>query len=144
MAKPLNERLTEMRRIGFWVRTKLPPYRAVVWNAPPREDGLRSWHGPNWLVIQPEGDTSEPRRLFGADVEPVGPNEWLTYHPRLDSPLCGWGRPRLPDGGMQYCPRERAATDGVQDAFCARHMTELTSSEGEGEQNAGEERSHAE
>ncbi len=133
------ERLLQMRTYGFWIRTKLAPYRAVRWEDQAHGDGRQSFRGKNWVEVLPHGEDREPEHFFTADVEPVGPHEWLSYYPGADEPVCGWGRPRLPDGAMQYCPRQR---DEGQ-PFCDKHMMELLKEErnlsGEDESGAGGE-----
>lgn len=123
MTKSGAEKLLALYKYGFWVRTKNAPHRAVRWERQEREDGRESFHGKNWVEVRAHTDF-DPRpaeRYFTADVEYVGPNEWLDYYPAVDEPVCGWGRPRLPDGGMQYCPRFREEGE----PFCRYHMTEL-------------------
>lgn len=140
MTKPLNERLQDMAKLGFWIRTKQEPYRAVRWEPQRHEDGRQKFRGQNWVEVLRHGATRPAERFYGADVEPAGPHEWLSYYPAVHEPVCGWGRPRLPDGVMQYCPRTREVTDGAIQPFCAKHQLEL---QGE-EEHAGESHSHAE
>lgn len=122
-----NLALTRAQKFGFWVGTKQTPRRAVRWEAARHEDGRESRRGRVWVEVLPTGSSRAPQRFFAADVELVGPHEWLTYHPGADEPVCGWGRPRLPDGGMQYCPKGREEDQ----PFCRTHMAELEGSEGE-------------
>lgn len=133
-----NADLIRAQKYGFWVGTKLMPRRAVRWEDARHEDGRPSLRGRNWVEVLAHGETHTPERFHAADVELVGPNEWLTYYPSAEDPVCGWGRPRLPHGAMQYCPRKREEGD----PFCRLHMTELTSSEGEEEHARGNEGSH--
>lgn len=121
MTKSGAERLLDAERWGFWTRTNKAPFRAVRWEAKLREDGRRSFHGKNWVEVLPHGEEREPERFHTADVESAGPHEWLDYYPASDEPVCGWGRPRLPAGEMQYCPRKRAEGQ----PFCQKHMHEL-------------------
>lgn len=132
------EKLLDLQRYGFWLRTKRPPFRAVRWEAQAHEDGRQSFRGRNWVEVLPQGATWEAERFFSADIEAAGPHEWLTYLPGTREPVCGWGKPRLPDGEMQYCPRSR--TD--DNAFCRLHMAEMARGE---EKDAREEakRPHA-
>lgn len=122
MTKSGAEKLLAVQAYGFWIRTKQAPFRAVRWEQQLREDGRQSFHGKRWIEILPHGEDREPEHFYTADVEPVGPHEWLTYYPAVDEPICGWGRPRLPEGQMQYCPRLREADE----AFCRTHMAELS------------------
>lgn len=115
------ERMLRMARYGFWIRTKNAPYRAVKWVPVKHEDGRQSFRGRNWVEVLQHGDTRDPETYYTADVEPAGPHEWLDYYPAVTEPTCGWGRPRLPDGGMQYCPRTRDADQ----PFCPTHMAEI-------------------
>lgn len=124
-----NARLVKQQKYGFWVRTKNAPHRAVRWEAPPRDDGSPSFRGRNWVEIREHGATHEPMRFYAKDVEVRGPHEWLTYYPEAGSPICGWGRPRLPRGDMQYCPRVREADE----PFCRAHMAELQGEEVDGQ-----------
>lgn len=121
MTKSGAERLLDAERWGFWTRTKQAPFRAVIWDAPPREDGKRSFHGKGWVEVLAYGEDREPKWFYTADVEAAGPHEWLEYYPDPTSPVCGWGRPRLPEGGIQYCPRKREEGQ----PFCQRHIHEL-------------------
>ena len=114
-------KLIDLYRYGFWVRMRRAPFSAVRWEAQTREDGRPSYRGKNWVEVLPHGVTREPERLYTADVETAGPHEWLDYYPGADEPVCGWGRPRLPDGGMQYCPRMREEGQ----PFCQKHLHEL-------------------
>lgn len=138
MTKSGAEKLVDLYKYGFWVRTKVAPFRAVTWEAPPREDGRRSFHGKNWIEVLPHGSDREPETFHTADVETVGPSEWMDYYPTVESRVCGWGRPRLPDGNMQYCPRLREEGD----PFCRYHVTELEEErnlDGEDQPGAGGE-----
>lgn len=114
---------------GFWIRTRQDPPRAVRWEPQVREDGTVTNRGRGWVEVLPHGATREAERFLAADVELAGPHEWLSYYPGPEEPVCGWGRPRLPRGNMQYCPRQRAGDD----PFCKKHMAELEGSEGEEE-----------
>lgn len=116
-----NADLIRAQRFGFWIATKLAPRRAVRWEATRLEDGRETLRGRNWVEVLPHGEKRVPLRFFAAEVEHVGPHEWLTYYPAVDEPVCGWGRPRLPEGEMQYCPRIREEDD----PFCRMHMSEL-------------------
>lgn len=142
MARTSNGRnvtLIEAQKWGFWVGTKQAPRRAVRWEETQHEDGRTTLRGRNWVEVLADGHGGDtPERFFGADVEMVGPHEWLTYRPTTDEPVCGWGRPRLPDGVMQYCPRTRRVAHGQTEAFCPAHMRELSAPEGE-EAHAGQE-----
>ncbi len=127
-----NYTLNQARKFGFWIGTRRQPRKAVRWDQQYREDGKRLMRGANWVEIMPQDEygTRDPDRFFAADVETVGPYEWLPYYPHPDEPVCGWGRPRLPEGGMQYCPRpRREGPDGKPEAFCPQHMREI---QGEG------------
>lgn len=138
MTKSGAEKLLDAERYGFWTRTKTAPYRAVVWEPQRHEDGRQSFRGRNWVEVLAHGEDREPERYFTHEVETVGPHEWLTYYPEIKAPVCGWGRPRLPDGVMQHCPRRRR--DGA--AFCPYHEAELTQERnisGEEESGAGGE-----
>lgn len=140
-----NRELIKAQSFGFWIGTKRAPRRAVRWENAQLEDGRASMRGRNWVEVlsHAEHGKREPERFFGADVEYIGPHEWLTYHPHVDEPVCGWGRPRLPEGEMQYCPRVRQVTPaGQREAFCPAHMRELQGSQGE-ETDAGEAGSHS-
>lgn len=121
MTKSGAEKLLDLYKYGFWVRTKNAPHRAVRWERQYHEDGRESFRGRNWIEVLPHGSTRDPEQYFTVDVEYVGPHEWMDYYPAVDEPVCGWGRPRLPDGEMQYCPRLREPDE----PFCRRHMTEL-------------------
>lgn len=138
-----NADMIRAQKFGFWVGTKRTPRRAVRWEPTLLEDGRESLRGRNWVEVLAYGhERQEPERFFGADVELVGPAEWITYYPAVDEPICGWGRPRLPGGDMQYCPRTRRVAEGQLEAFCPAHMRELHALEGE-EKNAGEDDSHS-
>lgn len=123
-----STRLLEQIKFGFWVRTKVAPFRAVRFQALRHPDGRESRRGRVWVEVLEHGVTREPGKFLTAEVELAGPHEWLDYYPAVNEPVCGWGRPRLPDGEMQYCPRHRKEDA----AFCRRHMEELEGSEGEG------------
>lgn len=141
----VNADMIRAQRLGFWVGTKRMPRRAVRWEPARHADGRESLRGRQWVEVLATGrERDTPERFFAADVELVGPSEWLTYHPATDEPVCGWGRPRLPTGAMQYCPRLRREADGQLEAFCPVHMRELNAPEGEEENAAGEAVSHAE
>jgi len=127
--------LIRVQKYGFWIGTKSAPRRAVRWEPKERPDGRQTYRGRNWVEVLEHGVSREPERFYGADVEAVGPHEWLTYYPAAGEPVCGWGRPRLPDGGMQYCPRIRQDDK----PFCRMHETEI---QGE-ESDAGEDVSHS-
>lgn len=140
VGKALNERFLDMIRLGFWMRTKQPPYRAVKWSVALHPDGRQTFRGRRWVEVLAHGEEGrEPSTFFGEEVTPAEPTQWLDYYPAVDEPVCGWGRPRLPDGEMQFCPQPR--TEGQ--AFCPRHITELNGSEGE-ENHGGEDDSHSE
>lgn len=127
-----NYRLTQAQKLGFWIGTKRDPRRAVRRIQAVRKDGKQSTRGRLWVEILPydEYGNRDPERFNAADVEHVGPHEWLTYYPHPDEPVCGWGRPRLPEGGMQFCPRpRREGQDGKLEAFCPQHMRELRGEE---------------
>lgn len=121
MTKSGAEKLLDLERYGFWTRTKNQPFRAVRWEASVRDDGRQSFHGKNWVEVLAHGEEKEPQRFYTADVEAAGPSEWLEYYPAVNEPVCGWGRPRLPHGGMQYCPRKREEGQ----PFCQKHIHEL-------------------
>lgn len=131
---PANRELIRAQAFGFWVVTKQNPRRAVRWEEARHEDGRVSTRGRNWVEVLEHGTTREPERFYKADVELAGPHEWLTYYPAVNEPVCGWGKPRLPDGSMQYCPRQREQDQ----PFCRRHMTELEGSEREEPHAPGE------
>lgn len=123
-----NFHLHQAQKFGFWIGTKREPRRAVRWQQTFREDGRRSLRGPNWIEIMPydQYGKREPERFYAADVENVGPHEWLSYYPHPDEPVCGWGRPRPPEGVMQFCPRPRERGEsGALLAFCPQHMGEF-------------------
>lgn len=132
-----NANLIGAQKFGFWVGTKRAPRRAVRWEATRLDDGRETLRGRNWVEVLPQGQNRNPERFFASEVEMVGPDEWLTYFPALNEPVCGWGRPRLPKGEMQYCPRTVREADGQREAFCPRHMRELQAPEGE--ENHGED-----
>lgn len=117
-----NTRLIRQQQFGFWIGTKQAPRRAVRWEKTFKEDGRETLRGKNWVEILPHGESRTPERFFAADVELIGPHEWLEYYPAVDEPVCGWGRPRLPEGEMQYCPRTREESE----PFCRTHMAELS------------------
>ena len=122
MTKSRTEQLIDSYKWGFWVRTKVAPFRAVRWEPQKHKDGQRqSFRGRNWVEVIPHGEDREPERFFAVDVEYAGPHEWLDYYPALNEPVCGWGRPRLPAGDMQYCPRLREKDQ----PFCQKHLHEL-------------------
>lgn len=123
-----NREMLNAQKLGFWIATKRGPRRAVRWEPAQHEDGRTTMRGRNWVEVREHGSIHTAERFHGADVEMVGPHEWLTYYPAADEPICGWGRPRLPEGDMQYCPRLRAQDQ----AFCARHMSELQGEETNG------------
>lgn len=125
MTRSGAEKLIDLYRYGFWVSTKQAPRRVVRWDAPLRDDGRASYHGKNWVEVLPHGVSREPERFYTADVEYVSPAEWLDYYPGVTEPICGWGRPRLPDGKMQYCPRLREAGE----PWCAKHKHEMDTEE---------------
>lgn len=136
-----NADLIRAQKFGFWIGTKRTPRRAVRWEPTRLEDGRESLRGRNWVEVRAIGSEADPERFFAADVELVGPHEWLIYPPAVTEPVCGWGRPRLPDGNMQYCPRIRLrhiSEDGQWEAFCPTHMRELQAPEGEEERAAHE------
>jgi hypothetical protein len=135
VGRALNERLLEARKWGFWAGTKTAPRRAVRWDPVQHPDGRQSFRGRNWVEVLPHGEDREPERFFGADIEAVGPHEWLTYYPAAGEPICGWGRPRLPDGGMQYCPRTRVGDA----AFCPQHMIEVQGEDTHAEHGEGQD-----
>lgn len=135
-----NLALARAQRFGFWIGTKLDPRRAVYWQVTYDDQGRMKRKGRNWVEVLPHGVSREPARFAAAEVEMVGPHEWLTYYPEADAPICGWGRPRLPDGAMQYCPKDREEGE----PFCRAHMAELQSSEGEEQNGPGEDGSHTE
>ncbi len=127
-----NDTFQRARKFGFWIRTKREPYRAVRWEQQFHPDGRRIMRGRNWVEIMPyaQHGTREPERFYAADVEAVGPHEWLPYFPHPDEPVCGWGKPRLPEGGMQFCPRTpKEGEDGKPEAFCPLHMQEIQGEE---------------
>lgn len=134
-----NADLIRAQKYGFWVGTKLMPRRAVRWEATVHEDGRTSLRGRNWVEVLEHGETRQPERFHAADVELVGPSEWLTYYPGVEEPVCGWM-----DRPGHYCPRAREVTDGAVQPFCPRHEAELQGSEGEEEHARGNEGSHAE
>lgn len=139
-----NVDMIRAQKFGFWVRTKQAPYRAVRWEVQRHEDGRESLRGRGWVEVLAHGEDREPQRFFAADVELAGPHEWLSYYPAASEPICGWGRPRLPEGDTQFCPRQREnAADGQLEPFCRRHMTELLGSAGEESNATGEAGSHA-
>lgn len=127
MPKPMTEQLIRAMRYGFWVRTKQDPVRQVRWEPQRHEDGRQSFRGRNWVEVLPHGERRPPERFAAADVVLAGPSDALPYYPAADEPVCGWGRPGLPDGQMHYCPRTREPND----PFCPQHTAELNSSEGE-------------
>lgn len=134
-----NADMIRAMKFGFWIGTKRTPRRAVRWEPTRLEDGRETLRGRNWVEVLPVGSKAVPERFFAADVEMIGPNEWLTYYPAVEEPICGWGRPRLPDGVMQHCPRQRREVEGQLEAFCPKHMTELQDgSEGEEKHGAQE------
>ena len=140
-----NNDLLNQIKFGFWVRTKQAPYRAVRWERTFHDDGRETLRGRNWVEVLPHGEEERtPARFFAADVELAGPHDRLTYYPAANEPVCGWQEASWIESG-EFCPRMReAAADGELEAFCRRHMTELTGSEGE-ETNAepqGEVSSH--
>lgn len=132
-----SARLVQLQKYGFWIRTKQTPYRAVRWEVQTHDDGRQKYRGRNWVEVRAHGDTHEPERFYGADVEPAGPHEWLAYYPAADEPLCGW----MVEAG-KYCPRERAVTDDAIQPFCPKHQAELEESS-EGEETHGEDESGA-
>jgi len=133
MTKSLTERMLDAQRYGFWVRTKLNPRSAVRWEPQAHEDGRQSFRGQNWVEVLPHGEDREPDRYFAADVELVGPHEYLHYYPAASEPVCGW----MTEPG-KYCPRPRAVTTESMQPFCAKHQAELTA-EGEETNGSGEE-----
>jgi hypothetical protein len=82
------------------------------------------------VEVLPHGEDREPDRYFAADVELVGPHEYLHYYPAVNEPVCGW----MIESG-KYCARSRAVTDERIQSFCARHEAELTA----GEETNGED-----
>lgn len=133
----MNKRLLDQMAYGFWVRTKQAPHRAVRWAPQRHDDGRESFRGKGWTEVLEHGEDREPEQFYGADVELVGPHEWLDYYPATNEPVCGWGRPRLPKGEMQYCPRRREEGE----PWCRLHMHELGE---ETNARAGEADSHPE
>ena len=127
MPRPMAEKLINAMKYGFWVRTKQDPPRMVRWVPQTHEDGRQSLRGRNWVEVLPHGERRVPERFNVADVELAGPHEWLAYYPAVHQPVCGWGRPRLPDGATVYCPRTREENN----PFCNQHTAELTGSAGE-------------
>lgn len=121
MTKSGAEKVLDLTRYGFWVRTKLAPFRAVRWEEQRHEDGRQSYRGKNWVEVLPHGEDREPERFFTADVETAGPHEWLEYYPAVREPVCGWGQPRMPHGKTLFCPAARRGDD----AFCPKHMAVL-------------------
>ena len=121
MTKSGAEKLLDLERYGFWTRTKQPPYRRVRWEPQTHEDGRQSFRGQNWVEVLAYGEDRDPMRFHTADVETENPSVWLTYYPAVTEPICGWGRPHLPDGAVKYCPRPRDADN----PFCPTHMAEL-------------------
>jgi hypothetical protein len=132
VTKSQTEKLLEMQRWGFWIRTKQTPPRAVRWDPQRHEDGRRSFRGANWVEVLPHGVTREPERFFAADVEHAGPHEWMTYFPMVGEPICGWAKDST---GRQFCPRRREDDQ----PFCPKHMTELESSTAEESHGRGQE-----
>lgn len=116
-----NADLIRAQKFGFWVGTKTSPRRAVRWKPTTLKDGRETLRGKNWVEVLPHGESRTPERFFAADVELIGPHEWLDYYPGVDEPVCGWGSPRMPQNRMQYCPRLREETQ----PFCQRHTAEL-------------------
>jgi hypothetical protein len=131
-----TQKLIDMQRWGFWIRTKQTPHRAVRWETQRHEDGRESFRGRNWVEILPHGEDRTPERFFTADVEYAGPYEWLSYYPDINTPLCGWGERREAHGAIQYCPRKR--TEGQP--FCPKHTLELVGEES----HAGTSQPHSE
>lgn len=128
-----NADLIQAQKYGFWIGTKRAPRKAVRWEPTRHEDGRETLRGRNWVEVLEHGSRREPERFYGADVEAVGPSEWLTYYPAVNEPVCGWRELRDAGNGVRewYCPRVRVVSEGAFQAFCARHETELSSSEGE-------------
>lgn len=124
MTKSLTERMLDAQRWGFWVRTKLNPHSAVRWVGPKHEDGRQSYRGKNWVEVLPHGEDREPDRYFAADVELVGPHEYLSYYPAVNEPVCGW----MVEQG-KYCPRLREITSQAIQPFCPKHQAELSAGE---------------
>lgn len=125
--------LIRLQKFGFWIGTKQTPRRAVRWEPKERPDGRQTYRGKNWVEVLEHGVSREPERFYGADVEAVGPSEWLTYYPAVNEPICGWRELRDAGTGPQewYCPRIRPVNNESVQPFCARHEAELNGSEGE-------------
>jgi len=124
VTKSLTERMLEAQRYGFWIRTKLNPYCAVRWEPATHDDGRATYRGRNWVEVLPHGEIREADRYFAADVELVGPHEYLSYYPAVNEPVCGW----MVEPG-KYCPRPRGVTSEAIQPFCPKHQAELSAGE---------------
>lgn len=134
-SKGRNTDMEQAQRWGFWIGTKASPRRAVKMVPERHEDGRESRRGRIWVEVLEHGSRREPERFYGADVEIIGPHEWLTYYPAVNEPVCGWREIRDAGDGPKewYCPRRREVTEGAFQPFCRRHEYEagLQSPEGE-------------
>lgn len=126
MPHPLNDRILRMQKFGFWVRTKLSPHRAVKWEPETTEDGRQTQRGQRWVEVLAHGERRIPKRFYAAEVEAVGPHEWLSYYPAVDEPVCGYM-----EAEGRYCPRARAITSDAIQPWCPKHEAELSAPPGE-------------
>lgn len=130
-----NADMIRNMKFGFWVGTRQAPRRAVKWEPTRLEDGRETLRGKNWVEVMEHGESREPERFHGADVENVGPHEWLTYYPAVNEPVCGWM-----ESEGQYCPRPRAVTSDAVQPFCRRHEDQLQGEEEHGGEEQGDTR----
>jgi len=131
--KGVTPTLLQQMAYGFWVRSK-QTRRAVRWEPQRHKDGRQSFRGRGWVEVLEHGATRAPEKFHAADVELVGPHQWLDYYPGVDEPVCGWAKE---PGRNEFCPRQRHEGE----PFCRRHMAELNDSAGE-ETHGESERSH--
>lgn len=105
-----NVQMLNAIKYGAWIRTRQPPFRAVVFVPETREDGRQRMRGRRWREVMRAGDTREPDTFFAEDVTPAGPMEPLEYPPAKGEPICGYWMAEEPAPGQlfnatAYCPR---------------------------------------
>lgn len=108
-----NTRLRNIITVhGGWVRTKLPPFRAVRWV--PDEKIPVSNRGRRWQEIPRVGQSRAPEWFYAADVTGASPSEPMSYPPTKEAPICGFwlAREGTSESGArvlthtgEYCPR---------------------------------------
>lgn len=105
-----------------WVRTKLAPYRAVMFA--PLERDPRSWVE---IMSVHDAPTRGPRRFYPREVEPAPPSELMTYDPAPKTPICGYQFQigNRHNDGSKFCPRPKK----THERFCKRCEQRLAQEE---------------